>query len=212
MGNVHDKVPEDKKKEIFEKYSIPVYGMSEVIAMGKDQEVVDKFPVLERERNDIAVLMYTSGTTGNPKGVILTQNNIVSCMGCVCSVVELPTDTRMFLYLPLMHVFAIVLACIAFGVGGQLYFPQGDVRRLVDDMVACKPHVLPTVPRVFVKMYQTVFQTIDAMPFYKRWYIYNAYNYQLNQLRNGLPLDPTYDSRVLSVFREKLGLTVFTYC
>lgn len=206
FGNVNEKIPEGAAAEWLNKWDIQLHGMSEIIAAGV--ESAETVPInIPKSRDSLALLLYTSGTTGNPKGVCLTQNNLVSCAGCVSAIVILKPESKVFLYLPLMHVFSVILATIGLSFGSSLVFPQGDIKRLVEDMQASKPTLLPSVPRVFVKFFSTVFQNIDNLPFYKRWYIYSAYNYQLNQLRQGLPLDPSYDNAVFSAIREKLGLS-----
>jgi long-chain acyl-CoA synthetase len=203
FGNVKHVVQGDLRNDLKSKYDINVYGMSEIIEFGaKNQQI----PLVESQGDDVAFIMFTSGTTGNPKGVVLTHTNITSCAGCVGDIVQLDPAIRMFIFLPLQHIFSVVLCGICILVGGTIYFSQGDVKQIASDMLECKPQILPSVPRIFQKFFQIIWATVDQMPFYKRWYITNAYNYQLYQARNGLPLDPTYDQKVFSQFREKLGM------
>lgn len=204
FGNSLHKVPQNFVDEMKTKYNIEVVGLNAVIEAGSASPTI---PMSLPSPDSNAFLMFTSGTSGNPKGVQLTHRNVASCMGCVVRIITLPPAVRMFLYLPLQHVFSVVLLGVALLVGGSIYFSQPDVKQLASDMIACKPNILPTVPRVFVKFFQVIWAAVAQMPFYKRWYITHAYNYQLNQARQGLPLDPSYDQAVFQQFREKLGLT-----
>jgi len=194
----------DQFRTDFEKFDIKTYAFSEVIKLGSESSNI---PVITPDPGSPAFIMFTSGSTGNPKGAILTHRNLTSCAGCVSDIVTLPENVRMFLYLPLQHIYSVVLMSIAMTQSGNIFFNQPDVKQIASDMVLAKPQILPTVPRIFVKFFQVIFSAVSEMSWVKRFYIMNAYNYQLKQARQGLPLDPSYDANVFAQFREKLGLS-----
>jgi long-chain acyl-CoA synthetase len=205
FGNSNHIVTDELRTEYKDKFNIEVIGMSQIIKTGieKRDEIALNIPT-----GDVpAFYMFTSGSTGIPKGVILTHNNAASEVSAVKSYVDLKVHVRMFLYLPLQHIFSVIIMCIALLNGGEIYFAQPDIRQITTDLALCKPHILPSVPRVFQRFYSVIWAAVAEMPWYKRWYITRAYNHQIDRIHKGLPIDPTYDEKVFKVFREKLGLT-----
>jgi len=102
---------------------------------------------------DAYTFIYTSGTTGPPKGCVLTHANAMS----VCTMVEelgfvAPGDVS-YLYLPLAHVFALTVQLGAFDSGTTIVYFGGDTKRVVAEIQASHPTYIPSVPRIFEKLY-----------------------------------------------------------
>src|SRR5918992_951065 len=119
----------------------------------------------ERERairrDDVATIVYTSGTTGPPKGCMLTHGNFLSTMQAYEVQVHLRPPCTLFMFLPLAHALARVVQMVALDVGGTLAFWSGDSRTLVDDVAAARPTHFPAVPRVYEKMHARVLASGD---------------------------------------------------
>lgn len=106
---------------------------------------------------DMFTFCYTSGTTGNPKGAILTHENIVSAMaGAMSAALPLTAADRHLSYLPLAHIFERIVQCQIYVNGASIAFYRGDPLLLIDDMQACRPTILPAAPRVLNKIYDKV--------------------------------------------------------
>lgn len=107
------------------------------------------------EPSDLATIIYTSGTTGQPKGVMLTHENVSSNALMAYAGMNGYRDGMggevMLSFLPLTHVFARTLYYGALSRGTSLYFSHPD--RLVDDMASARPTVISSVPRVLEKVY-----------------------------------------------------------
>jgi long-chain acyl-CoA synthetase len=101
---------------------------------------------------DAATIVYTSGTTGPPKGCVLTHANLVATMGMYAERVGLTSSAQVFLFLPLAHVLARVTQLVTLDVGGTLAFWAGDAATVIDDLATLKPTHVPAVPRVFEKV------------------------------------------------------------
>jgi long-chain acyl-CoA synthetase len=102
---------------------------------------------------DPYTIVYTSGTTGNPKGVVLTHANAMS----VCQMVEelefvQPGDTS-YLYLPLAHCFALTTQLASFDQGTTIVYYGGNTKEIFSELMETKPTYLPSVPRIFEKLY-----------------------------------------------------------
>jgi len=102
---------------------------------------------------DVATIVYTSGTTGPPKGCILTHANVLATMDAYERQLDLSGDVVIFLFLPLAHALARVTQLVALDVGGTLAFWSGDSARLIEDLAETRPTHVPAVPRVFEKVH-----------------------------------------------------------
>ena len=108
--------------------------------------------------DDLATIIYTSGTTGNPKGVMLTHNNIVHVVKETCPVLKVEAGESTLSFLPLCHIFeravsyAYMYLCVSTHYVGldNLGGPDGD-------LAAVKPSCFSTVPRLLEKVYEAIY-------------------------------------------------------
>jgi long-chain acyl-CoA synthetase len=129
-------------------------SISEVVARGAGVEV-------ERldERadavgpDDACLIIYTSGTTGRPKGVVLTNKGFAAGRRCAVELELFGPGDVVYLYLPLAHVFAQLVQADCVEVGATIAYWGGDSRQIVGELGQVKPTVLPSVPRIFEKVY-----------------------------------------------------------
>ena len=113
---------------------------------------------------DPYTFIYTSGTTGPPKGCVLTHGNYRSIIDMVSEVREITEEEVIYLYLPLAHSYALLVQLAAFALGSTLAYFGGDTKQIVPELLEVKPTYLPSVPRVFEKIYTIAHGAIEAQP------------------------------------------------
>ena len=118
-----------------------------------------KIPDLSIKRKDPACIIYTSGTQGNPKGVILSHGGILNnCDGALDILKPLLTDqTRFLTWLPLSHSYEHTVQFVQISVGAKIFYAE-SIEKLIKNMNDCKPQLMTAVPR----FYQNLFQKINA--------------------------------------------------
>ena len=115
----------------------------------------------------VATLVYTSGTTGRPKGVTLTHRNIVSNVLSLSAVLRIERGHRFLALLPSWHMYERTVEYYALMRGAEISYT--DPRRLKDDLVAERPHFLASVPRVWESLHDRVVGGVGALPGPVRW-------------------------------------------
>jgi long-chain acyl-CoA synthetase len=111
---------------------------------------------------DPFTFIYTSGTTGPPKGCVLSHGNYRAIIDMISEVREIRQDEVTYLYLPLAHSFALLIQLAAFALGSTLAYFGGDTKQIVPELMEVQPTYLPSVPRVFEKIYTLAHGAIEA--------------------------------------------------
>ncbi len=104
-------------------------------------------------------IVYTSGTTGPPKGCVLSHTNWRTSLDAIEQVTTLGPGDVIYVYLPLAHLFARMVQLTTFECGATLHYFGGDIRNVVAELTAVAPTHLPSVPRLFEKVYRMVLST-----------------------------------------------------
>ncbi len=114
--------------------------------------------------DDVATLVYTSGTTGPPKGAMITHGNIAATIAGVEAVVPLSSDDRFLSFLPVSHIAERVVSHFGqLASGGQTWFAR-SLADVPDDLRACRPTIFFAVPRVWEKFREAVLHEIAGKP------------------------------------------------
>uniref|UniRef100_A0A803VKX8 Long-chain-fatty-acid--CoA ligase n=1 Tax=Ficedula albicollis TaxID=59894 RepID=A0A803VKX8_FICAL len=157
---------------------------------------------------DLSIVCFTSGTTGNPKGAMLTHGNVVADFSGFLKVTESqwsPTCEDVHIsYLPLAHMFERMVQSVVYCHGGRIGFFQGDIRLLSDDMKALRPTIFPVVPRLLNRMYDKIFSQADTS--LKRWILEFAARRKKAEVRNGIIRnDSLWDKLFFNKIQASLG-------
>ncbi len=113
---------------------------------------------------DSFTFIYTSGTTGPPKGCVLTHGNYRAMIDMLRTAGGIQDSEVCYLYLPLAHSYALLIQLLTFELGGTLAYFGGDTKQIVPELMETKPSYLPSVPRIFEKIYTLAQGAIEAKP------------------------------------------------
>ena len=166
------------------------------------------------EPDDLASIVYTSGTTGRPKGVMLSHKNMLqNAYAGMRSVQLLPTDITLS-FLPLSHTFERTIGYYAGVMSGVHTYYNRSIPELVDDLMIAKPSVMIAVPRIFERVNNKIFQGVAESSTIKKKLFYAAMNTGWHRFEYGqgraswhpkLLFQPILDALVGKKIRQKLG-------
>ncbi|XP_076003841.1 long-chain-fatty-acid--CoA ligase 1a isoform X1 [Genypterus blacodes] len=183
---------------------VEILSLKEFEAFGKDhhQEPVPPKP------EDLALVCFTSGTTGNPKGAMLTHGNVIANTAAFLRVTEIHCMLNVhdihISYLPLAHMLERVVQGVILIHGGRIGFFQGDIRLLMDDLKTLQPTVFPVVPRLLNRMFDRVFSQANTP--LKRWLLDFAFRRKEAELRSGVVRqDSMWDKLIFRKIQASLG-------
>ncbi|KAL4013351.1 hypothetical protein IC575_025517 [Cucumis melo] len=166
-----------------------------------------------KQKTNICTIMYTSGTTGEPKGVIL---NNAAIMAEVLSVDHLllltdkvaTEEDSYFSFLPLAHVYDQIMETYCIYKGSSIGFWRGDIRFLLDDIQELKPTIFSGVPRVYDRIYSGILNKVSSGGSLRKMLFDYAYTYKLGYLKKGLLQEkaaPLLDKLVFDKIKEAFG-------
>uniref|UniRef100_A0A668AK69 Long-chain-fatty-acid--CoA ligase n=1 Tax=Myripristis murdjan TaxID=586833 RepID=A0A668AK69_9TELE len=183
---------------------IDILSLKEIEALGKANHHKPVPPKPE----DLALICFTSGTTGNPKGVILTHGNIIANTAAFIRITEVHCmlnlhDIHMS-YLPLAHMFERVVEGVILIHGARIGYFQGDIRLLMDDLKTLQPTIFPVVPRLLNRMFDKIFGQANTP--LKRWLLDFASRRKEAELRSGVVRkDSMWDKLIFRKVQASLG-------
>ena len=122
-----------------------------------DLEDEDKIQNLNLKRSSVACIIYTSGTGGNPKGVILSHGGILNNLVGACEIMKPLIDSRpIFLtWLPLSHSYEHCVQFAQIAVGAKVFYAE-KIEKLLDNISEAKPTIMTAVPRFYQNLYNKI--------------------------------------------------------
>ncbi|PIN26528.1 Long-chain-fatty-acid--CoA ligase [Handroanthus impetiginosus] len=186
-----------------------MYSWNEFLLLGKNKQ----FDIPIKKKTDICTIMYTSGTTGDPKGVMISNESILSIISGVSHHLESMNEefslSDVYLsYLPLAHIFDRVMEELFISKGASIGFWQKDTKKLLDDIKELKPTAFCAVPRVLDRIYSGLVEKISSAGYLKHTLFNAAYSYKLHYMRKGYKHEdaaPVFDKLIFNKVKEGLG-------
>jgi long-chain acyl-CoA synthetase len=215
-GDLFDKV---KAAEVNVPSLKDIYTFDKRAGINYWEEIFEEGDLSEVEKikdsikpEELATIIYTSGTTGNPKGVMLSHNNIVSNVFAVDAILPVKSEERVLSFLPICHIFertasyayAYNSICITFTGTDNLGGETGDLQTI-------KPHFFTTVPRLLEKVYEKIYNKGLALTGTKKklffWALSLTDDYKFDKKFGGLDAvkRSIADKLIFSKWRAALG-------
>ncbi|GMF44100.1 unnamed protein product [Phytophthora fragariaefolia] len=148
----------EQQKEYAASHNIEIKYFDEIEARGKAEPCLAD-PALP---SDVSTLCYTSGTVGDPKGVVLLHRNYMYAVVAACSRLKIYPEDIHISYLPLVHVLERIVLALMHHSGAAAGYFQGDVRTLMDDIAVLKPSIFVTVPRLVNRVHDKIVHGVEA--------------------------------------------------
>ncbi len=153
-------------------------------------------------RSDLACIIYTSGTQGNPKGVMLSHGGILNnCEGSTKLLNQIIDYEPKFLtWLPLSHSYEHTVQFVQIAVGAKVYYAE-SIDKLVKNMNDCSPDIMTAVPRFYQNLYQKISSTFNKATGIKKFLVQLTLNLGKKRL---LKKDLSLTEKILNIICENL--------
>eukprot|EP01099_Mayorella_cantabrigiensis_P002536 TRINITY_DN2103_c0_g1_i2.p1 TRINITY_DN2103_c0_g1~~TRINITY_DN2103_c0_g1_i2.p1 ORF type:complete len:666 (+),score=164.43 TRINITY_DN2103_c0_g1_i2:48-2000(+) len=194
---------DEKDPKVFENNpNITFLTLNEIAELGQEKPAQPAPP----SPSDLATICYTSGTTGDPKGVMLSHRAIIADIsGAMVHGIDINSDDVYISYLPLAHMMERVILNAILLVGASAGFFRGDVVQLFDDLIELKPTLFVSVPRLFNRVYDKVLAAIAQGGALKGWMFNTALQSKNYYSKQGYLTHTFWDPIVFAKIRDRLG-------
>ena len=195
----------DLVKKLENDYKVKFWTFEEIQSIGEKnpKDYVKVYP------ESLVTLCYTSGTTGNPKGTMLTEKNITSCMPQI-SLTQWIRDKEQLIYLsflPYAHIWERINIAVYQFIGAKWGLYSGDVSRIGEDLQILKPNLFNAPPRLMTKLYSNMISMVKAQPEKQRKFLENALREKIeaNKKTGSSWIDKYDNSAFFTKIRASIG-------
>ncbi|CCK71382.1 long-chain fatty acid-CoA ligase FAA1 KNAG_0G03250 [Huiozyma naganishii CBS 8797] len=191
-GKIFSSANDAREKILKIRPDVKFFSFEELVKLGEDNRDIETHTPAA---DDLACIMYTSGSTGEPKGVVLKQSNIIAGVGgadlCVRHITG--PDDRVICFLPLAHIFELAFellsvlwgSCIGYGTVKTL--TSASMRNCQGDLAEFKPTIMVGVAAVWETVRKGILHQINELPFPMRKVFWAAYYAKYQMKQYGIP-------------------------
>ncbi|GAV55229.1 hypothetical protein ZYGR_0AS05530 [Zygosaccharomyces rouxii] len=210
-GSYYSEAKKNMDKILEIRPDVKIYCFEDILAMGENaKNEVDPHPP---KPEDLSCIMYTSGSTGDPKGVVLKHANLVAGLGGLSLNVDglVGPKDRIICFLPLAHIFEMVFELLNFYWGSLLSYAtvktlsNASVRNCKGDLPELKPTIMVGVAAVWETVRKGVLAQIGKLPSYKRKIFWTAYHAKVGMKKYHIPGGDAIGSMVFGPIKEATG-------
>ena len=181
------------------------YNFDEILVIGKQICDSTGFTPHKAQDDEIFSIIYTSGNTGTPKGVMLTHKNIVSQLHDINTLINLQQEEIALSLLPLAHIFERTVMSYYLSRGISIYFVD-DILNVANLLKIVKPTIMTAVPRLLEKIFNKIKNQISQRPLISRLIAGFAFKYALKEdIDKNSIVYKILDKIVYSKLREIFG-------
>ena len=181
------------------------YNFDEILVIGKQICDSTGFTPHKAQDDEIFSIIYTSGNTGTPKGVMLTHKNIVSQLHDINSLINLQQEEIALSLLPLAHIFERTVMSYYLSRGISIYFVD-DIQNVANLLKVVRPTIMTAVPRLLEKIFNKIKNQISQKPLISRLIAGFAFKYALKEdIDKNSIVYKILDKIVYSKLREIFG-------
>jgi long-chain acyl-CoA synthetase len=202
---VIEKEDDEETCKKLEELGLNIYSWEEIVENGKNEG--QNIILNNAKADDICEINYTSGTTGHPKGVKVTHNNIVVGTD-VGELIGLNATTKdlYISYLPYAHIMETLIITYAFNHGVPIGIYNGSASKLIEDIQILKPTCICAVPRIFQRIYDAIMQKVNSQPLIIRKIFQKAIQIKMKDYEEtGIYKNILFDNLIFKEVRKSLG-------
>jgi long-chain acyl-CoA synthetase len=181
---------------------LPIHSAGELLRRGEASDA----PLEFSQPDELAVIMYTSGSLGVPKGCELTGRNVVGGASSLAKInASIGRGDTFLSFLPLAHIYGMAIELFVYATGARVGFARGPVKDLVSDIQSLQPTLIIVVPRLVNRICEGMKAKIAEKPAIVRAILRWAMNQKVAALRQNGPHSIILDALLFTAFREALG-------
>ena len=181
------------------------YDYDELLIISKQHCDTSDFQPYEANEDEIFSIIYTSGNTGTPKGVMLSHKNILSQIKDIDGLIELGQDEIILSFLPLAHIYERTVMSYYLSKGVSVYFVD-EITNVANLLKIVRPTMMTAVPRLLEKIFNKIKLNISEKPFLSRTIASLAFSYAMRyDIDKNSFIYKIFDKIVYSKLREIFG-------
>ena len=202
---VVDSEDEPNLLEELKNLGINIYKFDDIIEKGKSEG--QNIILSPAKPESICTICYTSGTTGNPKGAMVSHQALESTIDCMDHTgFEYFKDDIYLSFLPYAHIMETLIFALIMTHGRTFALFSGNIRNLVEDMQICRPTIMTSVPRVFQRIHTEIMKNLSKQSKLTQNLFHMALNKKIKDFKEtGILTNPLLDSLIFKKVRSVLG-------